>query len=43
MAAPAKATSGNDREPISGSAQQSVEGRILGGFLESDEFGLSGC
>jgi hypothetical protein len=28
---------------LTGSAQQSVEGCILGGFLESDEFGLSGC
>ena len=27
---------------ILGSAQQSDEGRILGGFLKSDEFGLGG-
>jgi hypothetical protein len=26
-----------------GSAQQSVKGCILRGFLESDEFGLGGC
>jgi len=30
------------RQAFSGSAQQSDEGRILGGFLESDEFGLGG-
>src|SRR5258707_8015779 len=34
---------GETGERIYGSAQQSVEVRILRGFLESDEFGLGGC